>query len=147
MSRFGKGDLVGTRQVESERLGALHQFAQVRVPPEQILDKLPSDGLLPTHPLATSLGVTLGESRDGVVHDMQHRGGRRPYRIAIAFQDDGGQLAPHPPRRGQVQVDSLTGRDSLLGSAPALPSYRVDLATSREPPDGGCLGEHGQVFA
>jgi hypothetical protein len=142
LSRLGKSDLMGTRQVESERLRAFHQFAQVCIAPKQIFDELSSDGLFPSHSFTTSFGMTLGERRDCVIHDLQHRGGRRPYSVPVAFQDDRGQFAPHPPRGGQIQVDSLTGRNSLLCGAPALLSYRVDLGALRESPKRGRLGEH-----
>ena len=111
---------MGAGQVEAEGLGTLHQLAQVGVAAEQVVDELASQGLLPADQLATRFGVALGERRHRVVHDLQHRGRRRPDRGVVAVPDDGGELGPHPAGRGQIQVDATTDGDSLLGGAAAL---------------------------
>ena len=134
-SRFGKCDLVGARQVESERFRALYQFAQVSVAAEQILNQL---GRSPCARVRDELRVA-GECRDGVVHD-QHSGGRL-ISVLVAFKDDSGKPAtPAVPRKGRVDLD---GWDLLPGGAPACcrPSTgvlgRPDVAA----------GEHRQVIA
>ncbi|HET9841251.1 MAG TPA: hypothetical protein VFQ01_04525 [Nocardioides sp.] len=138
---------MGTRQIQSKGLRSLHQFTQVRITTEQILDQLSSKSLFSTHSFAARFGITLGERCHRVVHHLQHRSGRGPHRGIVTRPYHGGQLGPYPSRCGQVQVDSPTYRDPLLGGAAALLSYCLDLGASGEPPERGRLREHRQVVA
>ena len=77
--RLGKGDLVGAGQVEAKGFPPLHELTEVGVATEQVVDEFSPLRLLPTNHLATGLGVTLGERRYCVIHDLQDRHSRRAH--------------------------------------------------------------------
>jgi hypothetical protein len=53
--------------VHPERLGPLHQGADVGVPAQQVLDQRPAQRLLDAHHVASRRGVAVGEARDRAV--------------------------------------------------------------------------------
>ena len=137
----------GPGHVQAERLGPLHEPADVGVAAQQVVDELAPQRLLPPHHLPAGVGVALGQAGDGLVDHVQHRGGGGSDGLAVARPDDRGQLLPQPAGRRQVQLHGTARRHPQLGRSPAEQADRVELGGVGLAARGRGVGEERQVVA
>jgi hypothetical protein len=139
---LGEGDLMGAGQIQAEGFCTLDELAQVCVATKQVIHELSTKGLLSANQLATGFGMTVRKRRHRVVNDLQHRRGRGPHCISVAFSNDRRQFSPHASSCGQIEVDSAACGHSGLRRATALETHRVELGPPGEATEGGGVGEN-----
>jgi hypothetical protein len=127
----GQRDLMWPGHVKAERLGPDDELAHVGVAAQQVVDELAAQRLLPPHHLPARVVVALRQACDGLIDHMKYRGRRRPHHLTVSGADNGRQLQPQAPRRGQIQLDRAPG---------GHPHLRCPAA---EEPDGVELGRTG----
>ena len=137
---------MGPAEVEPERFGTLDHPGHVSIATEQVVDQLAAQRfLLPDQLLGSDL-VAVHQDGDRFTDRPQYRLGRGADRVTVAVRHDVRQIPPHPPRRGQVQVDNPSRRNTLLCGATPEFTHDRQLMLSRTPPGDGSVREQGEVF-
>ncbi len=146
VGKAGQDDLVRPAEVEPEWFGAFHDSGDIGVAAQQVVDQFTAQRFfLPDQLLGGGL-VAVDEDGDGFTDSAKYRLCRGTDGVTIAVRHDVGQVPPHPPGRGQVEVHDPSGRDALLGGATAeLTDDRQFVFTGPPPGDGG-VREQGEVL-
>ena len=140
-------DAVRLAQVDAERLGPLHQPGDVGVAAQQVVDELGALRLLVADHVPPLGLVAVDQHADGVVEHPQHRFGGAADLLRIGRADHDRQLAPQPPRGGQVQIHRLAGADPLRGRASPEFTDGVELPGVGAPAVDRRVGQQRQVLA